>query len=83
MFIHGGIDDDENYLDDCYLLNLSPLKWHPVIVDPDCEQPTLAWHSSCLVLPAEQRLSGKLKIYTLPEINISKRSTVKVKIFFV
>lgn len=80
MLIHGGISEDDEYLNDCYLLSFSPLKWLSVSINTDDEpSPTLAWHTCCLVLPSDQMYSAKLSIYKLPDQNIGRRSISKIK----
>ena len=78
MFVHGGISEDDEYLDDCHLLNFSPLKWNSCIINLDCKYPSLAWHSACLVLPSEQMFNPKLNIYKLPEVGIGRRVASRV-----
>lgn len=68
MFIHGGIDNDEEYLNDSYLLNLSPIKWMPCQINSITNSPTLGFHSCCLVLQEEYRIHSKLSIYRLPDL---------------
>ena len=72
MFIHGGIDEDGNYLSDCYLLNLNPLKWIACSINEDTPSPTLAFHKCCLVLQEDLRVNPKLNIYRLPEVGIKR-----------
>lgn len=73
MLIHGGISEDEEYLNDVYLLQFTPLKWVSVSLNTESENPTLAWHACCLVLPSEQMFSPKLNIYKLPEVGVGRR----------
>ena len=78
MFVHGGISEDDEYLDDCHLLNFSPLKWNSCIINVDSICPSLARHSACLVLPSEQMFNPKLSIYKLPEVGIGRRAVSRV-----
>ena len=79
MLIHGGISEDDEYLNDCFVLNFSPIKWQSLSINPDSEAPTLAWHSACLVLPSDQLYSNKLNIYKLPDIISRRISKIKEK----
>lgn len=78
MFVHGGISEDDQYLDDCHLLNFYPLKWSNCTVNLDCQAPLLAWHSACLVMPYDIALHPKFNIYKIPEIGIGRRVISRV-----
>lgn len=78
MFVHGGISEDDVYLDDSHLLNFNPLKWTSCSLNLDLQSPCLAWHSACLVIPSEQLFHPKMNIYKLPEIGIGRRLISKV-----
>lgn len=82
MFVHGGISEEDEYLNDCHLLSFNPLKWFQCSISTGIDSPTLAWHSACLVLPSEQSFNPKMNIYKLPEIGIGRRQTMKVKNYF-
>lgn len=78
MFIHGGIDESNNILNCFYVLSFNPLKWYNVIAldktdtrNKHYSSPHLAYHSCCLVLPTEIKLSSKLNIYKIPELHKS------------
>ena len=79
MFIHGGVDEEGNFLDDCYLLNLNPLKWVNCQLNEDSISPTLAYHKCCLVLPEEIRINPKLSIYRYPEMGIKHLANYNIK----
>lgn len=79
MIIHGGIDENDNYLDDCYLLNLSPLKWNFCSISTETEHPRLAFHSSCVVLPQELKYNPKFNIYKFPDTSVGRRSYMRIK----
>lgn len=78
MFIHGGISEDNDYLDDCFILNLSQMKWQTLFIDDRVEGPALAGHTSCLVLPHDIKYSNRINIYKLPEQSIGKLSVDRV-----
>ncbi len=73
MFVHGGISEDDQYLDDCHLLSFYPLKWSQCTVNIENQAPLLASHSACLVLPFELAFHPKFNIYKIPEIGINRR----------
>ena len=84
ILIHGGFNEDNIVLGDCYLLNLQALKWVSVIINEDTPTPFLAGHTSCLVLPNDIKYSARLNIYKLPEERVKKTSNVKViRIFLI
>ena len=70
MFIHGGINDNNEVLSDCsYLnLNLSQLKWGTCPINRSTPSPKLYGHSSALVLPKDFYSSNKLSIFNYPEV---------------
>jgi hypothetical protein len=78
MFIQGGIDEEGEYLNDCYLLNYQPLQWKiPSIKKSNVKIPCLAYHSSCLVIPTEFREDPSFTIYKrIPEV---KLKTINIK----
>lgn len=81
IFVHGGISEDEEYLNDSHLLSLNPLKWNTCAISLEAPAPCLAWHSCCLVLPSDILYNPKLSIYKLPEISIARRSNTRVNKF--
>jgi len=83
MFVHGGISEDDTYLDDCHLLNFYPLKWTACSISLDGPSPCLAWHSACLILPADIIFHSKFNIYKLPEMGIGRRSVPRVNFIFI
>ena len=76
--MHGGISEDGNYLNDCYNLNLIPLKWNILPILNENESPHLASHSACLVLQSELLNNPKLNIFKLPELPMNRRLTSRV-----
>ena len=49
MFVNGGIDEEENFLNDNYLLNYKLLKWFPVNFEDKFRIPASAFHNCCIV----------------------------------
>ena len=79
MFIHGGIDEDGNYLNDCYILHLNSLKWTVCSINEDITPPYLAYHKCCLVLPEEIRINPKLNIYRFPDMGVKRLTYENIK----
>jgi hypothetical protein len=76
MFIHGGINEDDKYLNDCYLLSYKPLKWIMPDINKKMHLPPIAYHSCCLVIPEKIRNDSKFNIYestdNIKDININE-----------
>ena len=69
MFVHGGMTEDNTYLDDMYLLNFKPLKWIDIEVNKsEVKIPPLAFHSCCFVMPEFVLLNTNFNIYSMPEL---------------
>jgi N-acetylneuraminic acid mutarotase len=68
IFIFGGITNSNEILNDCYLLNLNPLKWMTCIINKFTPGPKVFGHSSCIVLPREMLKNHKFSIYSYPEL---------------
>ena len=79
MFIHGGIGDNGEYLNDCYLLQMNPLKWKEAKVSLYCEHPYLAMHACALVLTEDIRTNNKFNVYKYPEVSPSKKVFSRIK----
>ena len=76
MFIHGGINEKEEYLNDCYLLSYKPLKWNIPNINKKIELPPMAYHSCCLVMQEKIRNNSNFNIYKstddIKDININE-----------
>jgi hypothetical protein len=71
MFMHGGIDEEENILGDCWLLDYVHLRW--IRIEPKGgKMPSLSNHASCLVLNPERTMYQGFSIFKFPEIPQSK-----------
>ena len=70
ILIYGGIAENNEILNDCYLLNINQLKWHKVNINKMTPGPKLYGHTSSLVIPRQQLLSHKFNIYTYPDIEV-------------
>jgi len=72
MLIYGGISNSNEILNDCYLLNLNPLKWVPATINRFTPGPKVYGHSSSVVIPKEILNSHKFSIYSYPELEPGK-----------
>ena len=70
IFIHGGITENNEILNECQLLNLNPLKWIKAIISTRTTGPRLYGHTACLVVPKQFLLNHKFNIYSYPDIEI-------------
>ena len=80
MLIHGGIDEDNEILDDTYLLNLNQLKWASPSLSPYGPAPKVFGHSSCLVIPHSILNNNKFNIYRYPDLDYYNKNPKKKKI---
>ena len=80
MLIHGGINENNQVVGDCYYLNLnlSQLKWGSCPIIRSTPSPRLYGHSSALVLPKEYYSSNKLSIFNYPDVEFAN-SRIKEK----
>ena len=79
ILFHGGIDSDNEILDDCLLLNLNPLKWMIPAIANYSSIPKVFGHTSCLVIPSYILLHNKINIYKLPDEIHSNIKENKIK----
>ena len=68
MFVHGGISEENKYLDDQYILSYKPLRWNDLDISSKIKVPSLAHHSCCLVIPELIKFNSKFNIYNIPEL---------------
>ena len=68
IFIFGGINNANEILNDCYLLNLNPIKWMTCIISKFTPGPKVYGHSSCVAIPREMLKNHKFSIYSYPEL---------------
>jgi hypothetical protein len=69
MLIHGGIAEDNEILDDCYLLNLQQLTWMSPSISSYSPSPRVYGHTSCLVVPYNVLNNNKFNIYRYPDLD--------------
>ena len=85
MFVNGGTDEEENFLNDSYLLNYKLLKWFPVNFVDKFRIPALAFHNCCLVVPEHIKNNFRFSIYKYPddfkEVNENKIKQMGLYVF--
>ena len=81
ILFHGGVDSDNEILDDILILNLNPLKWMNPIINNYLPMPKVYGHASCLVIPTSILIHYKFNIYRYPdeEHNNDKNNNNKSK----
>ena len=80
MLIHGGVDENDEILDDSYLLNLTNnLIWSKTSIMPILIPPKLAYHSCCLVIASDILYNNKFNIYRIPNSFIAKKLNSRIK----
>jgi len=67
ILFHGGIDLDNEVLDDCLLLNLNPLKWIKLAINNYSHMPRVYGHTSCLVVPSNILVYSRFNVYRYPD----------------
>ena len=84
ILIHGGITNSNEVLNDCFVLNLNPLKWLTCNINRYTPGPYLYGHSSCVVIPQYLLKNHKFSIYSYPSIEPGKaNSLIKEKGIFI
>ena len=79
ILFHGGVDSDNEILNDILLLNLNPLKWLNPIINNYLPMPKVYGHSACLVIPTKILLHYKFNIYRFPDEDQNDKSVNKIK----
>ena len=73
MLIHGGIDEEGNFLDDMWLFDCLRNKWFLLNYRNLIKKKKIAFHSSALVIKNKSFLYHRdLNIYKFPEGTITK-----------
>ena len=84
IFVFGGITNTNEVLNDCFLLNINPLKWYTCIINKYTPGPHLYGHTSCVVIPTYILKNHKFSIYSYPNIEPGKaNSLIKEKGIYV
>ena len=87
MIIHGGISEDNEILNDIFLLDLNVLnnnlfnnnsdKWSKCLINNKYKSPYLFGHSSCLVIPKKILENDKFSIFKFPDDYIQEMKIKK------
>ena len=82
IFIYGGIDSNNNFLNDCWIYDLNKKKWD-LLDFRGRYPPPLGFHSCCIALEKELLNSPGLSIYNKPASNRKTLPLLKLEgIFF-
>ena len=76
MFIHGGRNENNEILNDCYLLSLNTLKWNLCTINKYRPGPKLYAHASCVVIPHIILFHPRFSIYSYPALEPGKVSNL-------
>ena len=68
IFVYGGINTNENFLNDCWIFDLTTQKWD-LVEFKGRYPPPLGFHSGCIALEKEQLTSDSLSLYNKPSSN--------------
>ena len=74
MFVYGGINEKEEFLDDCLFLDMQTFRWFRVKTEGQ-RPPPLAYMSACLAVISERTKYDTFSLFKLPEL--SNKSNVK------
>ena len=82
IFMYGGIDTNNNYLNDCWIYDLNKRKWD-LLDFRGRYPPPLGFHSCCMALEKDQLNSPALSVYNKPASNRKTLPLLKLEgIFF-
>ena len=76
ILIHGGITHSNEVLNDCFILNLNPLKWLTCNINRFTPGPNLYGHTSCVCIPQYILKNHKFSIYSYPPIEPGKANSL-------
>jgi hypothetical protein len=80
MLIHGGLDEEDQILDDCFILNLLTLKWFIPVINLNTPHPKVYGHSSCLVVPNSVITNSAFSVYKIPDVEyVSKKGKKNIQ----
>ena len=80
MLIHGGLDEEDQILDDCFILNLLTLKWFIPVINLNTPHPKVYGHSSCLVIPNSVITNSAFSVYKIPDVEyVSKKGKKNIQ----
>jgi hypothetical protein len=78
MIVHGGINENNEYLNDVCLFTFSPMKWQMCSISEDSPGPMVAGHACALVLPSDLKYNPRLNIYKFPDIGVARLQNTRV-----
>ena len=76
MFIHGGVNNNNEILNDCFLFSLSTYKWTLCTLSRYTPAPKLFGHASSVAIPHLLLFHHKFSIYSYPQLEIGKVSNL-------
>ena len=76
IFIHGGITNSNEVLNDSFILNLNPLKWVTTIISKYSPGPNLYGHTSSVVIPQYILKNHKFSIYSYPNMEPGRANSL-------
>ena len=79
ILFHGGINSDNEILNDILLLNLNPLKWMNPIVNNYLPMPKVYGHAACLAIPTHILIHYRFNIYRYPNEDNENEKNNKIK----
>ena len=72
MFIYGGVNESNEILNDCYLLNLNTMKWTTCSINKYTPVAKLYGHVSCVVIPHMLLFNQKFTVHSYPNLEPGK-----------
>ena len=82
MIIHGGIDDDNNYLNDIWYFDYEKLKWSVLYYKTLVNIPAIAYHSCALVIKNQNKLNNEeYNIYKISDNFYDKKKIQSKKTY--
>ena len=76
IFIHGGITNSNEVLNDSFILNLNPLKWVTTIISKYSPGTNLYGHTSSVVIPQYILKNHKFSIYSYPNMEPGRANSL-------
>ena len=82
MIIHGGIDDDNNYLNDIWYFDYNKLNWSVLYYKTLVNIPAIAYHSCALVIKNQNKLNNEeYNIYKISDNFYDKKKIQSKKTY--
>ena len=80
LFVHGGLNDRNNLLDDCAILSFNSKNWKAVQMTGTLPGPR-AFHTALAVLTDEESLNTSISMYKVTNTSYSKIKEIGIYIF--